>query len=98
MIKGIKFLKKYYSAVNTDPSKSDLNLIMIMINELDKNCDVKLKKKLKSHPYGKILYQQKDLREEVLNRRFKKGTLGSELNKFWKDNKEDLVKKYLDLS
>ena len=32
MIKGIKFLKKYYSAVNTDPSKSDLNLIMIMIN------------------------------------------------------------------
>ena len=98
MIKGIKFLKKYYSAVNTDPSKSDLNLIMIMINELDKNCDVKLKKKLKSHPYGKILYQQKDLREEVLNRRFKKGTLGSELKKFWKENKEDLVKKNLDLS
>ena len=73
MIKGIKFLKKYYSAVNADPSKSDLNLIMIMINELDRNCDVKLKKKLKSHPYGKILYQQKDLRKEVLKGRFKKG-------------------------
>ena len=53
------FLKTYYQTIKTDHSKSNLNLIMEMINELDRNCDVKLKKKFKSHPYGKALYKQK---------------------------------------
>ena len=41
------FLKTYYQTIKADHSKSNLNLIMEMINELDKNCDVKLKKKFK---------------------------------------------------
>ena len=92
------FLKTYYQTIKADHSKSNLNLIMEMINELDKNCDVKLKKKFKSHPYGKALYKQKDLKEIVMQKRHKKGTFGSELKKFWKENKEDLVKKNLDIS
>ena len=53
------FLKTYYQTVKADHSKSNLNLIMEMINELDKNCDVKLKKKLKFHPYGKAFTNKK---------------------------------------
>ena len=33
-----------------------------------------------------------------MQKRHKKGTFGSELKKFWKENKEDLVKKNLDIS
>jgi len=98
MIKHFLFLKKYYKTIQVDHSKSDLNLIMTRINELDKNCDIKLKKKLKNHPYGKLLYQQKDLKEEVMQKDYEKETLGSELKKFWKENNDDLFKKNLDIS
>lgn len=98
MIKHFLFLKTYYKTIQVDHSKSDLNLIMTMINELDKNCDIRLKKKLKSHPYGKTLYKQKDLKEVVMQKRYKKGTLGSELKKFWRKNNDDLFKKNLDIS
>ena len=66
---------------------------MEMVDELDRNCDIKLKKKFKNHPYSKKFYNQGDLRAEVLKKRYKKGTFGSELKKFWKENKEDLFKK-----
>lgn len=98
MIKHFLFLKTYYQTIKLDHSKSNLNLIMEMINELDENCDVKLKKKFKNHPYGKALYKQKNLKEIVMQKRHKKGTFGSELKNFWKENKEDLVKKNLDFS
>ena len=68
---------------------------MEMVDELDRNCDIKLKKKFKSHPYSKKFYKQGDLREEVLKSRYKKGTFGSELKKFWKENKEDLFKYFI---
>ena len=90
------FLKTYYQTIKTDHSKSNLNLIMEMINELDRNCDVKLKKNLKAILMEKHSTNKKDLKEIVMQKRHKKGT--SELKKFWKENKEDLVKKNLDIS
>ena len=91
IVKGIKFLKAYASG--RSHINADLTLIMRMVDELDRDCDVKLKKKFKSHPCTDKFYKQGDLREEVLKGRYKKGTFGSELKKFWKENKEDLFKK-----
>jgi len=96
IIKGIKFLRAYASGKSH--INADLNLIMEMVDELDRNCDIKLKKKFKNHPYSKKFYNQGDLRAEVLKKRYKKGTFGSELKKFWKENKEDLFKKNLNIS
>ena len=96
IVKGIKFLKAYASG--RSHINADLNLIMQMVDELDRDCDVKLKKKFKNHSYAEKFYKQGDLREEVLKSRYKKGTFGSKLKKFWKENKEDLFKKNLNIS
>ena len=96
IIKGIKFLRAYASSKSH--INADLSLIMEMVNELDRSCDIKLKKKFKKNAYAKKFYQQGDLKEEVLKSRYKKGTFGSELKKFWKENKEDLFKKNLNIS
>ena len=47
---------------------------MRMVDELDKTCDVKLKKKFKSHPYAEKFYKQGDLR-----RSFKRADIKKEL-------------------
>ena len=98
MIKGFKFLKKYYRTIQADHSKSDLNLILTMVDELDKNCDRKILNKFKNHPYSKTFFKQKNLKEVVMEKRYKKGTLGSELKIFWKNNKDDLFHKNFNLS
>ena len=43
IVKGIKFLKAYASGKSY--INADLNLILTMVNDLDKTCDKKLKKK-----------------------------------------------------
>ena len=96
VLKGIEFLRAYTSSksyINTD-----LNLVMSMVNELDKNCDAKLKEKFNKHPYSKKFYDQVELKEEVLKGRYKKGTLGSELKSFWKNNSDDLFQKNFNIS
>ena len=42
IVKGLKFLKAYASGRSY--VNADLNLILTMVNELDKNCDKKFKK------------------------------------------------------
>ena len=43
ILKGINFLKSY--TASTSYIKTDLSLVMTMVNDLDKNCDNKLKAK-----------------------------------------------------
>ena len=96
IIKGFKFIKAYASGKSH--VKADLNLIMTMVNELDKNYDKKLKKKFNENPYSKLFYKQENLKDTVLRSRYKKGTLGAELKTFWKNNTDDLFQKNFDIS
>ena len=57
IVKGIKFLKAYASGKSH--INADLNLIMTMVNELDKNCDKKLKEKFNKNKYSKTFINKK---------------------------------------
>ena len=96
IVKGIKFLKAYTSGESH--VNADLNLIMTMVNELDKNCDKKLKEKFNKNKYSKTFYKQEDLKATVLNNKYKKGTLGQELKNFWENNTDDLFQKNFNLA
>ena len=75
MIKHFLFLKTYYKTIKKDHSKTNLNLILTMVDELDKNCDRKIFNKFKKHPYAKTFFKQKNLKEVVMQNQYKKGTL-----------------------
>ena len=98
MIKHFLFLKTYYKTIKKDHSKTNLNLILTMVDELDKNCDRKIFNKFKKHPYAKTFFKQKNLKEVVMQKQYKKGTLGSELKFFWQNNQDDLFHKNFNLS
>ena len=68
MIKHFLFLKTYYKTIKKDHSKTDLNLILTMVDELDKNCDRKIFNKFKKHPYAKTFFKQKNLKEVVMQK------------------------------
>ena len=96
IVKGLKFLKAYASGRSY--VNADLNLILTMVNELDKNCDKKLKEKFNKNKYSKIFYKQEDLKTTVLKNEYKKDTLGQELKTFWKNNTDDLFQKNFNIS
>ena len=96
IVKGLKFLKAYASGRSY--VNADLNLILTMVNELDKNCDKKLKEKFNRNKYSKIFYKQEDLKTTVLKNKYKKNTLGQELKTFWKNNTDDLFQKNFNIS
>ena len=96
IVKGIKFLKAYASGKSY--INADLNLILTMVNDLDKTCDKKLKKKFNKNKYSKTFYKQEDLKTTVLKNKYKKGTLGQELKNFWENNTDDLFQKNFDIS
>ena len=96
ILKIYKFLTAYTlskSYINTD-----LDLVMSMVNDLDKKCDAKLKKRFNKNSYSKLFYKQENLKDTVLKSRYKKGTLGAELKTFWKNNSDDLFQKNYNLS
>lgn len=96
ILKVYKFLRAYTSSksyINTD-----LDLVMSMVSDLDKKCDEKLKKRFNKNPYSKLFYNQANLKDAVFKYRYKKGTLGSELKAFWKNNSDDLFQKNYNLS
>ena len=96
ILKGLNFLKAY--TTSTSYINTDLNLVMKMVNDLDKNCDQKLKTRFNKNPYAKTFYQQPDLKDVVLSNKYKKDTLGKALQIFWQTNADDLFKKNYDLS
>jgi len=96
IIKAYKFLRAYTSSksyINTD-----LDLVMSMVSDLDKKCDERLKKRFNKNPYSKLFYKQANLKDSVFKYRYKKGTLGSELKAFWKNNSDDLFQQNYNLS
>lgn len=96
VVKALKFVKNY--AFSKSYISADLNIIMDMVNTLDKNCEKKLKKKFNQNPYSKLFYKQENLKDTVLKSRYKKGTLGAELKTFWKNNSDDLFQKNYNIS
>lgn len=96
ILKALKFIKDY--TFSKSYIYTDLDLVMAMVNDLDKKCDEKLKKKFNQNPYSKLFYKQANLKDTVFKYRYKKGTLGSELKLFWKNNSDDLFQKNYNLS
>ena len=92
IVKGIKFLKAYASGKSH--INADLDLIMTMVNDLDKDCDKKLKENGIKINILKLFYKQEDLKTTVLKNKYKKGTLGQELKTFWENNTDGNIKKF----
>ncbi len=80
------------SDVATNPS---LDALFKVIKELDSKSDKINFKEFNKYPVAKKLYADKQhLLDYVKSHKFKKGTFGYDLKKFWSDQSVDLLKEY----
>ena len=93
-MKYLKFLFYYLKSKNveTDPS---VDVLLEIIKELDNKSDKINISKFEKHPISKKLYKEKQhLLDYIKTHKFKKGTFGYDLQKFWSIQSVDLLKEY----